>query len=102
MSATVTLQQVSWAWLTGIAGSILIGAITTASCAAARPRTQPPTAGICEEAVVSPVSGYAQCVRPRGAPVAAPPPRPVRSCSEIANGDTEEARYCATDPETLR
>ena len=30
----------------------------------------------CREAVVSPVSGFAECVKPRGAPVAPPPKRP--------------------------
>jgi hypothetical protein len=30
----------------------------------------------CREAVVSPVSGFAECVNPRGAPVAPPPKRP--------------------------
>jgi hypothetical protein len=30
----------------------------------------------CKEAVVSPVSGFAECVNPRGAPVAPPPKRP--------------------------
>jgi hypothetical protein len=29
----------------------------------------------CEEAVVNPVSGFAECVNPRGAPVPSPPPR---------------------------
>jgi uncharacterized protein DUF2380 len=31
---------------------------------------------LCEEAVVNPVSGHAECVRPRGAAVDPPPPRP--------------------------
>jgi len=31
---------------------------------------------LCEEAAVNPVSGHAECVRPRGVPVAPPPPRP--------------------------
>jgi hypothetical protein len=31
---------------------------------------------LCKEAIVNPVSGYAECVRPLGAPVAPPPPRP--------------------------
>jgi hypothetical protein len=31
----------------------------------------------CEVAVVNPVSGFAECVKPRGAPVEAPPPRPA-------------------------
>lgn len=36
-------------------------------------KTAPPK---CEEALVSPVSGYAVCVKPPGAPVDPPPPRP--------------------------
>jgi hypothetical protein len=36
----------------------------------------PPASAQCKEAVVSPVSGYAECVDPRGAPVAPPPKRP--------------------------
>jgi hypothetical protein len=31
---------------------------------------------LCKEAIVNPVSGYAECVRPLGAPVDPPPPRP--------------------------
>jgi len=34
------------------------------------------SAAVCKEAIVSPVSGHAECVRPRGAPVDPPPPRP--------------------------
>jgi hypothetical protein len=34
---------------------------------------------VCKEAVVSPVSGFAECVKPRGAPVAPPPKRPQAS-----------------------
>ena len=35
-----------------------------------------PDAAVCQEAMVSPVSGFAECVKPRGAPVAPAPPRP--------------------------
>ncbi|HEV7610684.1 MAG TPA: DUF2380 domain-containing protein [Steroidobacteraceae bacterium] len=38
--------------------------------------TAPAPAVLCEEAAVNPISGYAECVRPAGAPVGAPPPRP--------------------------
>jgi hypothetical protein len=31
---------------------------------------------VCEEAIVNPISGHAECVRPLGAPVDPPPPRP--------------------------
>jgi hypothetical protein len=40
---------------------------------------KPPAHALCEEAVVSPVSGYAECVKPRGAPVAPAPKRPDAS-----------------------
>jgi hypothetical protein len=37
---------------------------------------QPPAAAKCQQALVNPVSGFAECVKPRGAPVAPPPKRP--------------------------
>ena len=40
------------------------------------PETQSPPPALCKEAIVNPVSGHAECVRPLGAPVAAPPTRP--------------------------
>jgi hypothetical protein len=43
---------------------------------AANSGTQPPAAVKCREAIVNPVSGFAECVKPRGAPVAPPPKRP--------------------------
>ena len=43
---------------------------------AANSGTQPPAAAKCREAIVNPVSGFAECVKPRGAPVAPPPKRP--------------------------
>jgi hypothetical protein len=36
----------------------------------------PVPAALCKEAVVNPISGQAECVRPPGAPVDPPPPRP--------------------------
>lgn len=35
-----------------------------------------PAAAACKEAIVNPISGYAECVSPLGAPVGPPPPRP--------------------------
>jgi hypothetical protein len=40
------------------------------------PEVKPATA-LCKEAIVNPVSGYAECVRPLGAAVDPPPPRPA-------------------------
>jgi hypothetical protein len=63
-----------WAILTSI------GWLTTANAqapaAAAPSPTLPAATAICKEAVVSPVSGFAECVDPRGAPVAPAPKRP--------------------------
>ncbi len=39
--------------------------------------TPPAPAVLCEMALVNPISGYAECVRPPGAAVAPPPPRPA-------------------------
>ena len=36
-----------------------------------------PDAAVCKLAIVNPVSGYAECVQPPGAPVDPPPPRPA-------------------------
>jgi hypothetical protein len=50
-----------------------------AAAAAPGPNTgaaSPPASAPCQEAVVNPVSGFAECVKPRGAPVAPPPRRP--------------------------
>jgi hypothetical protein len=85
--------------LAGVAASIM--SIGSAGCAHARRAAPATAAAVCEEAVVSPVSGYAECVRPRGAPVAPPPPRPDHECSALAN-DTAQARHCAAVPETQR
>jgi len=54
--------------ISGRAGAALAGETPEASA--------PASAVLCKEAVVNPVSGHAECVRPPGAPVAPPPPRP--------------------------
>jgi hypothetical protein len=42
------------------------------------PQGKPPGPAVpCEEAAVNPISGYAECVRPAGAAVEPPPPRPA-------------------------
>jgi hypothetical protein len=63
-------------------GCGLVSAAAPASAPAPVPQTPgapgapPPATAQCKEAVVSPVSGFAECVDPRGAPVAPPPKRP--------------------------
>jgi hypothetical protein len=56
----------------------------------------PPAPAVrCEEAVVSPVSGYAECVKPRGAAVDPPPPRPPPSpevCARHPELSVEDCR----------
>ena len=44
----------------------------------------PPNNVRCEEAVVNPVTGFAECVKPRGAPVDPPPARPAPTQDECA------------------
>jgi D-alanyl-D-alanine carboxypeptidase len=45
----------------------------------------------CELAIVSPVSGFAECVKPRGAPVPAPPSRPQPTSEATQLPDTRAA-----------
>jgi hypothetical protein len=67
--------------ITAIACLILLGAAISGHSAAAfsseitEARSSAPAA-LCEEAIVNPVSGHAECVRPQGAAVDPPPPRP--------------------------
>jgi hypothetical protein len=62
--------------LTGFVVSILAGGSQAADQAPSQAQPRPEAPPTCEEAMVSPVSGYAECVNPRGAPVDAAPPRP--------------------------
>ena len=68
------------------------------SIAIARPSdgpTQSGTAAVCEEAMVSPVSGHAECVRPFGAPVDPPPPRPSVVKLAVFDFELEDATPAA-------
>ena len=49
----------------------------------------------CEEAIVNPVSGHAECARPLGAPVAAPPPRPSVVKLAVFDFELEDATPAA-------
>jgi hypothetical protein len=67
--------------ITAIACLTLLGAAMSGASAVAlsidTPEAKPSVAAVlCEEAIVNPVSGHAECVRPRGVPVDPPPPRP--------------------------
>ncbi len=48
----------------------------------------------CEVAVVNPVSGYAECVKPRGAPVDQPPPRPAPTPDECLKHPDLDLEAC--------
>jgi len=50
---------------------------------------------LCKEAIVNPVSGYAECVRPLGAPVDPPPPRPPVVNLAVFDFELEDATPAA-------
>ena len=61
-----------------------------------------PASPKCEVAVVNPVSGYAECVKPRGAPVEQPPPRPPptrEECLKHPDLDLEACRQTQPAPQ---
>jgi Protein of unknown function (DUF2380) len=63
-----------------VCSTVLVAAIAVPSGIALsrEPAEVKPPAGaaLCEEAIVNPISGYAECVRPPGVVVDPPPPRP--------------------------
>jgi hypothetical protein len=50
---------------------------------------------LCKEAIVNPVSGYAECVNPPGAPVAPAPPRPAVVNLAVFDFELEDATPAA-------
>jgi hypothetical protein len=60
----------------GLVVTMLAGALQAADTPPSPTQPQPTPPATCKEAVVSPVSGHAECVDPRGAPVDPAPPRP--------------------------
>ena len=64
-------------------------AIARAADAPEAPSAKPPA--LCKEAIVNPVSGYAECVRPLGAPVDPPPPRPTVVKLAVFDFELEDA-----------
>jgi len=75
------------ALLGGSLASAAAPTLTPAPSSRAETATPPPATAQCKEAVVSPVSGFAECVDPRGAPVAPPPKRPDAPAPAPAAGD---------------
>ena len=60
-----------------LAGAALSGHTGMASSSDIPEADHSTPSALCKEAIVNPVSGYAECVRPLGAPVDPPPPRPA-------------------------
>jgi hypothetical protein len=65
------------------------------ACASDPPEAQSGSPVPCVEAIVSPVSGHAECVRPLGAPVDAPPPRPSVVKLAVFDFELEDATPAA-------
>ncbi len=82
--------------ITVMAGVILLGAVMSAPASTAlggEPRdagTAAPAA-VCKQAVVNPISGYAECVDPRGAAVDPRPPRPKVTKLAVFDFELEDA-----------
>ena len=88
----------------------LVGAIAAVTLLAVRspealgqgtPAAPPPAGPRCQEAVVNPVSGFAECVKPRGVPVDPPPPRSAptpEQCARHGDLDLEGCRAAQPPP----
>jgi hypothetical protein len=72
--------------------AVLLGIAAAAASAAEMSAPQP--APRCEVAVVNPVSGYAECVKPRGVPVDAPPKRSAPTPEECQKHQDLDAEAC--------
>jgi hypothetical protein len=83
------------AWLLAMLGVFSLAAAAadapSADTPAANTAAQPPAAAKCQEALVNPVSGFAECVKPRGAPVAPPPKRPD-AVQDAGRAEADKAR----------
>src|SRR5208337_4648775 len=82
--------------------TLLGGAMSGHSAAAfsgETPEDRPPAAVVrCQEAIVNPVSGHAECIRPRGAPVDPPPPRPPVVKLAVFDFELEDISASASAP----
>jgi len=78
-----------------VLGTVLFGhfAVALPSDAPAATPAAPPA--LCKEAMVNPVSGHAECVRPLGAPVDPPPPRPQRVKLAVFDFELDDATPAA-------
>jgi hypothetical protein len=78
------IQPVAAALVLGIAGAAAYAADVSAPLPASR----------CEVAVVNPVSGYAECVKPRGVPADPPPKRSAPTTEECQKHKDLDAAAC--------
>ena len=86
--------------ITTVACWVLAGATLSAQSGTASSGDIPETAhaapsALCKEAIVNPVSGYAECVLPPGAPVDPPPPRPPVVNLAVFDFELEDATPAA-------
>jgi len=80
--------------ITRLACCALTAAVLSAQSGSAAP-SDSPDAAPCKLAIVNPVSGYAECVQPRGAPVDPPPPRPAVVKLAVFDFELEDATPAA-------
>jgi hypothetical protein len=71
-----------WTWM-----GVCLSGYSGAALAAPSP--------LCKEAIVNPVSGHAECVRPFGAPVDPPPPRPQMVALAVFDFELDDATPAA-------
>ena len=86
-----------------VARSVLVGAMLLGRVAVGHPSDTPddkvPAAtAACKVAIVNPISGFAECVRPPGAPVDPPPPRPQPIKLAVFDFELDDATPAAALP----
>jgi hypothetical protein len=77
---------------------MLAGAPLLPSRGHAQQEPEAPAPHRCQVAIVNPVSGNAECVEPRGAPVDPPPPRPPPSEDECRKHSELDVAACQPPP----
>jgi hypothetical protein len=85
----------AWLLTAALGAQSLVAASISASDEPAS-QTDSPVAR-CEIAVVNPVSGYAECVKPRGVPVDPPPARPTPTPEECRRHADLHLATCSVD-----
>lgn len=91
-----------WSALSATFALSAIAACAASSAGDENAQGTKPASPKCELAVVNPVSGYAECVKPRGAPVDQPPQRPPptpEECLKHPDLDLESCRQSQPAPQ---